>query len=148
MRPVTPPPEDIPTKELIPLLDEDTKTILESSKPKGFVIIGYPSTQEHIELMNLFGVKLDKMIVLNDKGDENPVLPTRHGFSDLCNFESELAFTAALTTTLREAYGEDNVKEVNIEGTVDEVFNRVLNTLDPFHIRVDEESLVRVPADI
>lgn len=41
VKPVTPPPEDVPTKEIIPLLDAELK-IPESSKPKGIVIIGYP----------------------------------------------------------------------------------------------------------
>lgn len=51
-------------------------------------------------------------------------------------------------TLLREAVGEDNVKEVSIEGSKEEVWIRVRTLLDPFYIRVDDESLVRVPGDV
>ena len=44
-KPFTPPPEDVPTKEIIPLLDADGK-ILEESKPKGLSLVGYPFNQE------------------------------------------------------------------------------------------------------
>lgn len=68
-KPPTPPPEDVPTKEVIPYLDAELKV---ASFAKGYVIVGYPSTQEHVDLMNLFGMKLDKVIVLNDKTEDNP----------------------------------------------------------------------------
>lgn len=47
-KPVTPPPEDVPTKEIIPLLEEDL-TISSRAKPKGIVFVGYPFLQEHID---------------------------------------------------------------------------------------------------
>lgn len=48
----------------------------------------------------------------------------------------------------REAYGDENVKEISIEGSLDEVFTRVRRDLDPFFIRVDDENLVRGVADL
>jgi adenylate/nucleoside-diphosphate kinase len=99
--------------------------------------------------MNLFGLKIDKLIVLTDKSEEvGSVLLSRPGFGELCNIESELTFTTTITGVLKEAYGDENVKDVGIDGPIDEVFNRLLGALDPFHIRVDDESLVRTPADI
>ena len=49
---------------------------------------------------------------------------------------------------MKEAYGEDNVKEIGIEGSKEDVLVRVRTALDPFYIRVDDESLVRVPGDV
>lgn len=43
VKPITPPPEDVITKEIIPLLDAELK-VPETSKPRGIVLIGYPST--------------------------------------------------------------------------------------------------------
>ena len=68
-KPATPPPEDVPTKEIIPLLDAELK-VSESAKPRGVILVGYPHTQEQIDLMNLFGFKIDKIIMLSDKSEE------------------------------------------------------------------------------
>ena len=40
------------------------------------------------------------------------------------------------------------MKEASIEGTVEEVLHRVQTVLDPFYIRVDEESLIKTTAEI
>lgn len=53
-----------------------------------------------------------------------------------------------MLTLTREAYGEENVKEIGIEGSIDEVFTRVRRDLDPFFIRVDDENLVRGVGDV
>lgn len=49
---------------------------------------------------------------------------------------------------MREAYGEENIKEVAIDGSIEDVLIRVRTQLDPFYLRVDDESLVRTPGDI
>jgi adenylate/nucleoside-diphosphate kinase len=59
-----------------------------------------------------------------------------------------LAWTAATTTVLKEAYGEENVKEIGIDGSLDDVWVRVQTELDPFYVRADDEALVRGPADV
>jgi hypothetical protein len=42
--------------------------------------------------MNLYGIRLDKIIVLNDKSEEIPgnILNNRPGFSELYNAEQEI----------------------------------------------------------
>ncbi|CAD8103243.1 unnamed protein product [Paramecium sonneborni] len=145
VKPVTPPPEDIPTKEIIPLLDAELK-IPETSKPKGIVIIGYPQTQEQIDQLNLWGIKIDKFIILQDRSEEpGQILLQRN--PDII-IEQELNQINALSALIKEAYQEENVKEIPIDGTKDEVWSRVRLALDPFQIRVDDEGLVRVPGDV
>jgi adenylate/nucleoside-diphosphate kinase len=39
------------------------------------------------------------------------------------------------------------VKEIAIDGSVEEVYNRVRTALDPFFVRADDETLVRTTAD-
>lgn len=96
--------------------------------------------------MNLFGIKIDKVILLQDKSEEpGQILLQRN--PDI-NVEFELAAVGTMGTILREVLGEDNVKEVGIEGTKEEVFNRVRIQLDPFYIKADSEDLVRGPGDV
>lgn len=50
-----------------------------------------------------------------------------------------------ITTALgfvKEAYSEENVKEVTVVGTVQEVVMKVRTAIDPFYIRFDDENLV------
>ena len=62
--------------------------------------------------------------------------------------EQELNQINALSALMKEAYQEENVKEIPIDGTRDEVWSRVRLALDPFYIRADDEGLVRVPGDV
>lgn len=90
IKPITPPPEDVPSKEIIPLIDLEGKLM---DNPRGMMLVGYPHNQEQIELMTLFGIKLDKVIYLVDRSEEIPgsVLLSRPGFSEVYNVEQELA---------------------------------------------------------
>ena len=49
---------------------------------------------------------------------------------------------------LKEKYGEENVKEISISGSIHEVFLRIRTQIDPFFIKYDEDALVRTSADI
>jgi len=51
-------------------------------------------------------------------------------------------------TVLKEAIGEENVKEVSIEGSIKDVYNRIRTLIDPFFIRCDDEAMVRVTGDV
>lgn len=59
-----------------------------------------------------------------------------------------MTYHAGVATILKEAYGEDNIKEVGIEGSVNDVWIRIQTQLDPTYIRVDDEALVRTQADV
>jgi len=49
---------------------------------------------------------------------------------------------------VKEAFGEELIKEVSIRGSKEDVLKRVLNIIDPFYIKCDEESNIRVSADL
>lgn len=101
-------------------------------------------------MLKYHNIPLDKIIILMDKDDEEPgkTLSKRPGFEENHILEIELATTLASSSALKEAIGEDNVKEVAIDGSIKDVYNRIRTILDPFFIRCDDEGMVRVTADI
>jgi len=62
--------------------------------------------------------------------------------------DTELEMSDKNLLVLKEAYTEEFVKEVSIRGSEEDVFKRVLNIIDPFFIKNDEESMIRVSADL
>ncbi|EGR31735.1 hypothetical protein IMG5_103090 [Ichthyophthirius multifiliis] len=146
-RPVTPPIEDLSLKNLIQVIQPDGKL-----KPvQGLCIIGYPTNEQEISMLKYHNILLDKIIVLNDKGEEEEgkVLKTIKNMEDqVLNIENEVKYITDATAVLKEQYSEDSVKEIPIEGTELEVYNRIRVQLDPFFIRFDTEELARYPADV
>lgn len=109
--------------------------------------------EEQVLMLKYHNIPVDKVIVLIEKEDEsNPnaaaTLLKRPGFEEQFSLESETAaFTAALGV-LKEQFGEENVKEVAMSGSVHEVFNRIRTQLDPFFLKFDDDNLVRAAADV
>jgi hypothetical protein len=62
--------------------------------------------------------------------------------------ENELAAIESSKTVLKEILTEEVVKEISIRGDLQEVFLRIRTIIDPFYIRVDEDSTVRLSADV
>lgn len=62
-RPKTPPPEDIPLKEIIPKLNEEQKI----NPIKGILLVGYPYSEDQINALKLYNINIDKFVVLNDE---------------------------------------------------------------------------------
>jgi adenylate/nucleoside-diphosphate kinase len=58
------------------------------------------------------------------------------------NYELEMNTITTALGFVKEAYGEENVKEVTVLGTVQEVVMKVRTAIDPFYIRFDDETLV------
>jgi spore coat polysaccharide biosynthesis protein SpsF (cytidylyltransferase family) len=76
------------------------------------------------------------------------VVPRIKESNIICNIESELEFSEKQLAILKETYTEDLVKEVSIRGSPADILKRVLNILDPFYTKFDEESTIRVSADL
>lgn len=57
----------------------------------GFILIGFPETQEHIEKLKGHGIEFDKIIYLNDTNLEDPGadIKKRMKSVELFNFEAE-----------------------------------------------------------
>lgn len=49
---------------------------------------------------------------------------------------------------MKEALGEDVFKEIPIDRTPEEIVNRVRQLIDPFYLKVDDDSINRVLADM
>ena len=76
--------------------------------------------EEQFNALKYHRIPLDKVIVLTDKDEDEPgkTLLKRPGFEDNYLLETEVSAVAAAAGFLREAIGEDNVKEVGIEGSI------------------------------
>jgi len=44
--------------------------------------------------------------------------------------------------------GEGKIKEIDISGSIDDVYNRIKTSIDPFYIRADDEAYFRKSDDI
>ena len=95
-------------------------------------------------------INFDKVIVLVDKSEEEPgkVLLQRPGFEKDCILELEMNTINNSLTFLKESLGEDKVKEIDISGSISDVYNNIRSNIDPFFLRADDESLVKVAGDI
>ena len=107
--------------------------------------------EESIKIMDkVCNIKFDKIIVLTDKSEEDPfkVLLSRKGFEQNCNLELEINTINSSAASLKELLTEDKVKEIDITAPITEVYNNIRTAIDPFFIRYDDESLVKVAGDI
>ena len=62
--------------------------------------------------------------------------------------DAELELADKNLAVVKEIYTDEVVKEVSIRGTKEQVLKRVLNIIDPFFTKCDEESMIRVSADL
>ena len=92
----------------------------------------------------------DNVALSEDLPAENGsiVVPRIKDSNIICNIDSELEFCEKQLALLKESYTEELVKEVSIRGSLDDILKRVLNIIDPFYSKCDEESMVRVSADL
>lgn len=140
--------EDLPLKDLSPLPDEYGQF-----QPfTGFLFINFPINEEQIQAMKEFQFNIDKVIFLVDTNEEETepgkILGSRANFEALHSLENEIAFSDTALKFLQEQLTEEIVKTVSIVGSRDEVFNRIRTTIDPFYVRVDDESNVRLPGEL
>ena len=106
--------------------------------------------EEEINRLKYHNIPIDKVIILVDKNEEEEgkTLKARQGIEYACNLENELKIVNDATAVLKEQYGEENVKEIQIEGSIEEVYNRIKVAIDPFFIRFDDETLARYSGDV
>jgi hypothetical protein len=76
------------------------------------------------------------------------VIPRLKESNIICNIDAELEFSEKQLALLKEAYTEELVKEVSIRGSLTDILKRIMNIIDPFYTKCDEESMIRVSADL
>ena len=138
----TPPPEpivydDLPLTEIVLKKDESGKTV----KLQGFIMLGYPNSEEEANSLKEFGVEFDKIIYLVDPNDGEILI--KRGAEQFVDLAKEIAFAEQGASVCRDAFGEENVIEIKIDGTETEVHDRILKALDPFYLEIeDPENIV------
>jgi thymidylate kinase len=96
-------------------------------------MINYPETLEQIEKLKAEGVTFDKVIFLNDTSEnEGAVFLERNKNNDRYDHAKALEDSKAKLALYQEQYGEDQVIIVDCNGSVEEVFTKLLTKLDPF----------------
>ena len=87
-------------KEIIPEINHLGKL----NECKGFIIIGYPNTEDQLNSLKQFNIPVDKLIILSDNSEENPNKNLSKRLND-AELEQVGLFSAAIGP-VKEALGE------------------------------------------
>jgi len=148
-RPPTPPPEDLKLREIGVQPNEDGTV----PPVRGFILLGFPQTEEHIAALKDHNINLDRVIYLYDNSEDaedaepGKALKSNVDFVKDYNLDNELEKAKAAAQLIRENY-EDVLREVAINYPPKEFINHILWAVDPFYINVDREGDALNPADV
>ncbi len=103
----------------------------------GFILLGFPETQDHIEKLKMHGIEFDKIIFLNDTNEENPgeEIRRRNEGVELYDFDQENEIAQKTLALAKEHLGEENVREISCNGKREIIFRRIIAEIDPFTCR-------------
>ena len=103
----------------------------------GFILLGFPETQDHIEKLKIHGIEFDKIIYLNDTNEENPgeEIRRRNEGAELYDFDQENEIAQKTLALAKEHLGEENVREISCNGKREIVLRRIIAEIDPFTCR-------------
>jgi hypothetical protein len=103
----------------------------------GFILLGFPETQDQIEKLKTHGIEFDKIIYLNDTNEENPgdELRKRNEGIELYDFDYENEVAQKTLALAKEHLGEENVREISCNGRIEVVQRRIIAEIDPFTCR-------------
>lgn len=108
-------------------------------------MIGFPQTEMQINKMKEFGIVFDKIIHLNDQSEEDAgkcIRERNQGRGDfIFNLEEEQERSNKVLANIKEFIGEDNILDVDCNGSVEEVFIKIRTKIDPFFSQVDAEDI-------
>jgi hypothetical protein len=116
-----------------------------------------PITEEEIKKYKEFNIKFDKIIYLVDQS-ENPIKSLAYRINpnlekldeekqepELNKLKQQVAKIEEVLPMIKEAYGEENLIEINCFEAKDAIKQKLLNIINPFYIRVDPEDKIVVP---
>jgi adenylate/nucleoside-diphosphate kinase len=134
--------------EDLPLSDIVVKPNPDGSLPYigGFIMIGYPMSEEEARMMKDNFIEFDKIIYLTDP-NEGEILRKR-GAEEACNLEINLEQNDKAVVGCKEVFGEEIVQEIEIEDDEKEVLNKILMAIDPFYLKADDPNYVISKDDI
>jgi adenylate/nucleoside-diphosphate kinase len=117
-----------------------------SNKPfvGGFIMLGFPQTQEQIEKLKEIGIGFDKILCLQDMDEENPgaLLKERKKDDEFYDLAYEMENSERLANVYKEQY-EEIVADIGCNGSVEDVMARVYAAIDPFFVQVNNPENVR-----
>lgn len=105
-------------------------------KVKGFVMIGFPFTEEEAVALKEFNIEFDKILYFVDPNDGETLI--QRGAEEFVDISKELALMDQAVAVVKEAFGDENVIEIQIAGTEDQVHEKICKSLDPFYIQLED----------
>jgi len=143
--------DDLSIDELVLEVDEETG---KAPFIGGFILLGFPMTQEHSEKLKEHGISFDRVLYLNsepagEEGEAGKEVKERMSAIDM-HYDWEAAFEQSqkILGVVKEHIGEEITRELPATGTIDEVTIRIQMEIDPFFMRADNPEDVRVAADL
>lgn len=112
-------------------------------------MLGYPETAEQVEKFREEGLDFDRIIFLTDTNEEEvgKIFVDRNIDNTTYDHDKETENANNLKALYGEQF-EEKLSEVSCNGSIEEVFTRVLATLDPFFILVDNNENVKTTEDL
>lgn len=116
----------------------------------GFILIGFPESEEHLNRLKAHGIEFDSVLYLSDGNDENePGNDIRKRMKDveLYDFDFEFEQSQKVWNVVKEMY-PDQSKDIFAKGIEADVFTRIRLEIDPFFVKVDDSENCRTSADL
>ena len=106
--------EDLSIDQMVLKIDETGKAPFVG----GFILIGYPETEEQINRMKAHGIEFDKIIYLTDTNEEEPGQEVRKRMKEeeLYDYDWEFDNSQRILNLAKEHLGEDYVREISSNG--------------------------------
>jgi len=120
-------------------------------------LLGFPQTEIHCEKLKEYGLDFDRIIYLNDNGDEEKELEAGQSIAKRIPLPDEVEYdwefenekAQRVLGVVKEAIGdEDHFEEIDCAGDIDQVFINIKTKIDPFFALADNEENYEVQADI
>ena len=144
-RPPSPPPEDLKLKDLA--VQPNEEGVFPSVT--GFIFIGYPQTEEQVNALKEHGIVINRILCLVDNSEEpGAALQKKGDYTSQFVLETELEKSEKAMALVKEAFGDEIVREVPITFGPQEFVNQVLWAVDPFYINVDPDNDVVAAGDV
>lgn len=140
--------DDLSIDDLVLAVDEKTK---KAPFVGGFILLGFPNSELHVNKLKEHGIEFDRILFLNDQSEENPgqAVKKRMKTTDIhYDWDIENEKAAKVLAVVKEHCGEDITKEIAANGKIEDISVKIRAEIDPFEPRCDNPEDVRVSADL
>ena len=118
----------------------------------GFILLGFPQTEQHAQKMKEHGIEFDRILYFTDQSEEDPgrAIKDRNSKNLHYDWDAEVERAQKILAVATEAFGGEDPPppELDATGTIDDIFIKIQKKIDPFFTRVDNAEDVRVSADL